>query len=123
MNRPSAGRKGNEMSKCEHGIESVGSSTYCNDCAIEELQVERHKLKEEIRRLYMHLEKVVDGFNVEIIQLKAENKNKVIIFVGNRYGIIDVAECMALLNVKVKDFGDIETRRREILNRYGICSD
>ena len=56
-------------------------------------------------------------------KLKAENKNKVIIFVGDKYGIIDVAECMALLDVKVKDLGDIEAKRREILNRYGICSD
>lgn len=56
-------------------------------------------------------------------KLKAENKNKVIIFVDDKYGIMDVAECMALLNVKVKDLGDIDARRREILKRYGICLD
>lgn len=56
-------------------------------------------------------------------KLKAENKNKVIIFVDDKYGIMDVAECMALLKVKVKDLGDIEATRKKILNRYGICSE
>lgn len=54
-------------------------------------------------------------------RLKAENRNKVIIFAGDMYGILDVAECMVLLNVKVKDFKNIEATRKEILQRYGIC--
>lgn len=55
-------------------------------------------------------------------KLKAENRNKVIIFADDVYGILDVAECMILLNVKVKDFENIESNRKEILQRYGISS-
>jgi hypothetical protein len=55
-------------------------------------------------------------------KLKAENRNKVIIFAGDVYGILDVAECMVLLNVKVKDFKNIEVTRKEILQRYGIST-
>jgi hypothetical protein len=53
-------------------------------------------------------------------RLKAENRSKVIIFTNDVYGIIDVAECMILLNVKVKDFGDIEAARNEILKRWNL---
>ncbi|MCK4825072.1 transposase [bacterium] len=53
-------------------------------------------------------------------KLKAENRNKVIIFADDVYGIMDVAECMILLNVKVKDFEDMEATKGEILRRYGI---
>lgn len=53
-------------------------------------------------------------------KLKAENRSKVIIFTNDVYGIIDVAECMILLNVKVKDFGDIEAARNEILKRWNL---
>ncbi len=53
-------------------------------------------------------------------KLKAENRNKVIIFVDDMYGIIDVAECMLLLNVKVKDFETMEATRKEILERWNL---
>ena len=53
-------------------------------------------------------------------KLKSENRNKVIIFVDDMYGIIDVAECMLLLNVKVKDFETMETSRKEILERWNL---
>ena len=53
-------------------------------------------------------------------RLKAENRNKVIIFVDDVYGILDVAECMLLLNVKVKDFEKIEATRREILTKWNL---
>jgi hypothetical protein len=55
-------------------------------------------------------------------RLKAENRNKVIIFVDHIYGIMDIAECMLLLNVKVKDFENLEASKTEILKRYGISS-
>ena len=53
-------------------------------------------------------------------KLKSENRNKVIIFVDDMYGIIDVAECMLLLNVKVKDFETMEASRKEILERWNL---
>lgn len=53
-------------------------------------------------------------------KLKAENRNKVIIFVDEIYGIIDVAECMLLLNVKVKDFETLEASKREVLERWNL---
>ena len=55
-------------------------------------------------------------------RLKAENRNKVIIFVDHIYGIMEIAECMLLLNVKVKDFENVEASKTEILKRYGISS-
>jgi hypothetical protein len=55
-------------------------------------------------------------------RLKAENRNKVIIFVDHIYGMMDIAECMLLLNVKVKDFENIEASKTKILKRYGISS-
>ena len=53
-------------------------------------------------------------------KLKAENRNKVIIFVDQVYGILDVAECMLLLNVKVKDFENIEATQKEILTKWNL---
>lgn len=53
-------------------------------------------------------------------RLKVENRNKVIIFVDQVYGILDVAECMLLLNVKVKDFEKLEATRREILTKWNL---
>jgi len=53
-------------------------------------------------------------------KLKAENRDKVIIFVGHRYGIMDIAECMLLLDVKVKDFEEIDATKKQVLQRYGI---
>jgi hypothetical protein len=53
-------------------------------------------------------------------RLKAENRNKVIIFIGNVYGIMDIAECMVLLGVQVKEFENTEATKAEVLKRYGI---
>lgn len=53
-------------------------------------------------------------------KLKAENRNKVIIFVGDIYGIMDIAECMVLLDVRVKEFENTEATKAEVLKRYGI---
>ena len=53
-------------------------------------------------------------------KLKSENRNKVIIFVDDMYGIIDVAECIFELNVKVKDFETMEASRKEILERWNL---
>ena len=53
-------------------------------------------------------------------KLKAENRNKVIIFADEIYGILDVAECMILLNVKVKDFEKLEATKREVLKRWNL---
>ena len=53
-------------------------------------------------------------------KLKAENRNKVIIFVDHVYGILDVAECMLLLNVKVKDFENIEATQKEIFTKWNL---
>ena len=43
-----------------------------------------------------------------------------IIFVDHIYGIMDIAECMLRLNVKVKDFENVEASKTGILKRYGV---
>lgn len=48
-------------------------------------------------------------------KLKAENRDKVIIFINNVYGIMNVAESMLLLGVKVKEFEKYEASKNEIL--------
>ncbi len=53
-------------------------------------------------------------------KIKSENRNKVIIFIGVMYGIMDVAECMLLLNVRVKDFENMEATRKEILEKWNL---
>jgi hypothetical protein len=56
-------------------------------------------------------------------KLKAQNRDKVIIFKGNLYGVMDIAECMFLLNVKVKEFENYDEKQREVLKRYGVVTD
>ncbi len=53
-------------------------------------------------------------------KLKAENRDKVIIFIDNVYGIMNVAESMLLLGVKVKEFEKYEASKKEIFEKYEI---
>lgn len=53
-------------------------------------------------------------------KLKAENRDKVIIFNDQSYAIMDIAECMLLLDVNVKEPGESVITKEGILKRYGI---
>jgi hypothetical protein len=56
-------------------------------------------------------------------QLKAQNRDKVIVFKDNLFGVLDIAECMLLLNVKVNEFENHDEKQKEVLERYGILTD
>ena len=53
-------------------------------------------------------------------QLKEENRNKVIVFVGETYGIFHVAEFSILGGVRIKDIPQELGARQAILARYGM---
>jgi hypothetical protein len=53
-------------------------------------------------------------------RLKEENRNKVIVFVGETYGIFHVAEFSILGGVRIKDIPQELGSRQAILARYGL---
>ena len=65
---------------------------------------------------------ILDGVGTERWrrQLKEENRNKVIVFVGDRYGIFHVAEFAIFAGVRIKDIPEELGSRKTILARYGL---
>jgi len=53
-------------------------------------------------------------------EIALENKDKVIVFVENKYGIFYMAEVMVLLGVIVKELPEGVVSRNKIYRRYGI---
>jgi len=55
--------------------------------------------------------------------LQRANRDKVIVFVGHRYGIFDTSELLVLLGVPVRDLPPHLGSRDDILRRYGCLPD
>lgn len=53
-------------------------------------------------------------------KLKAENRDKVIIFVDEKYAIMNAAECMMLLGARVKEYEELGLDRKAVLNKFGL---
>jgi hypothetical protein len=56
-------------------------------------------------------------------ELKEENRDKVIVFVGDKYGIYWVWEFAMMLGLKVKEAPEGAKTEQEVLGKYGVESD
>ncbi|MCI0526725.1 MAG: transposase [Nitrospira sp.] len=56
-------------------------------------------------------------------ELKEENRDKVIVFVGDKYGIYWVWELVMMLGLKVKEAPEGAKTEQEVLEKYGVNSD
>jgi hypothetical protein len=56
-------------------------------------------------------------------ELKEENRDKVIVFAGDKYGIYWVWELVMMLGLKVKETPEGAKTEQEVLAKYGVASD
>jgi hypothetical protein len=55
--------------------------------------------------------------------LRRENRDKVIVFVGHRYGIFHASELLVLSGVPVRELPPHLGSRDDVLRRYGCLPD
>jgi hypothetical protein len=56
------------------------------------------------------------------LRLKEENRDKVIVFLADAYGIFHLAELAILIGMRLHRLPSHLASRQAILERYGICT-